>query len=517
MPAREVSAGDLNADEARVVAAAGGTFTYEGKTYRAYRNYVNSLVSYLSDDDVDLTAAQADEVIAEMYDSIAEGIERGYLYEVTADTDASETATDEVGISEEAAVDETLSSEGDDETTEQDISIDTPTGTMDEEVTSSEKDASAQVREDERIAIDQPQTEEASGTIVYDEETDTIIYHDADTGRTFSLPSITFPPDTSYYNTLIQMILLIMTCIVLGLTMILILAKCFPWQKKKRSRAHSRYYVNYRRRRSIRLFVGHTFTVMLFASLFVSFLLLACRVSLFRDSFVEDHLISSGYYKYVYQVMTDEIEDDLSGLPEEAWETTSRVLTYDRFFTAAKEMTQKGLQGETAEYDTSALVEEMYDELSDTSLDTIEMADTIYCVMQAMTGYTADMVGGTIYAIRYAMNDMIQKNLWLLVTDIVLMAFVLVAMDRYHHRGVRYISRAWLTASAFIVLISGYLLLVRPYERLYMEPEYLFLFFTDYLTRGLFIIAAVGVLGILSGIFLRLLMKTLQQKKIEET
>ena len=36
-----VWAGDINGDEARVVAAASGTFTYDGKTYKAYSSYVS--------------------------------------------------------------------------------------------------------------------------------------------------------------------------------------------------------------------------------------------------------------------------------------------------------------------------------------------------------------------------------------------------------------------------------------------------------------------------------------------
>ena len=42
-PQQEVWAGDINGAESSVLGAAGGTFTYKGKKYRAYSSYLNSL------------------------------------------------------------------------------------------------------------------------------------------------------------------------------------------------------------------------------------------------------------------------------------------------------------------------------------------------------------------------------------------------------------------------------------------------------------------------------------------
>lgn len=75
-------AGSINANEAGVIAAANGTFQYDGKTYKAGTNYINSLESYLMQDDVDLTAEQASSALDKMYASVQQGVEEGYLYEV---------------------------------------------------------------------------------------------------------------------------------------------------------------------------------------------------------------------------------------------------------------------------------------------------------------------------------------------------------------------------------------------------------------------------------------------------
>ena len=74
-----VFAGSINGDEARVVNAASGTFTYEGKKYVSSQDSLNALQAYLSRDDIDLTAEQADEAISIMRNNVQAGVEEGYI------------------------------------------------------------------------------------------------------------------------------------------------------------------------------------------------------------------------------------------------------------------------------------------------------------------------------------------------------------------------------------------------------------------------------------------------------
>ncbi|CCZ63046.1 putative uncharacterized protein [Hungatella hathewayi CAG:224] len=72
-------AGGLNASEQSVVAAASGTFEWEGHTYRAKQNYIDSLIAYLSGDDVDLGEADCRTAIQKMYENVGRGVSEGYL------------------------------------------------------------------------------------------------------------------------------------------------------------------------------------------------------------------------------------------------------------------------------------------------------------------------------------------------------------------------------------------------------------------------------------------------------
>ncbi len=90
-------AGSLNANEQAIISAAKGQFEVDGKRYKAESTYVNQLIGYLSSDGVDLTADQKAEAIAQMYASVAEGVEAGYLYPIEdkqENTDTMEEQTD---------------------------------------------------------------------------------------------------------------------------------------------------------------------------------------------------------------------------------------------------------------------------------------------------------------------------------------------------------------------------------------------------------------------------------------
>lgn len=85
-------AGEINANEARLVSAASGTFTYEGKTYRASSQYVSQLRSYLCKDDVDFTAADVESLISDMYANVGAGVQEGYLEEVGGSSGAGDAS-----------------------------------------------------------------------------------------------------------------------------------------------------------------------------------------------------------------------------------------------------------------------------------------------------------------------------------------------------------------------------------------------------------------------------------------
>lgn len=100
----QVMAGEINANESRVLSAASGTFQYNGKTYKAKSGYLAQARSYMAADDIDLTSEQADRAISKMYASVEQGIRDGYLEEVGGAS---------TGFEEKDDPDSTVEGEGD--------------------------------------------------------------------------------------------------------------------------------------------------------------------------------------------------------------------------------------------------------------------------------------------------------------------------------------------------------------------------------------------------------------------
>ena len=75
-------AGSINGTEQSVLSAANGRFERDGVIYAVKSEYISSLRNYLSQDDVDLTAEQAQSAISEIYANVKTGVESGYLVEI---------------------------------------------------------------------------------------------------------------------------------------------------------------------------------------------------------------------------------------------------------------------------------------------------------------------------------------------------------------------------------------------------------------------------------------------------
>ncbi len=90
-----VYAGDINSEEQRVINYYNQTFTYNGKSYVATDAAKQAAYNKLAADGTDLTKAQVDSMILQANASIAQGIESGYLVEVSSSDTTTETTETE--------------------------------------------------------------------------------------------------------------------------------------------------------------------------------------------------------------------------------------------------------------------------------------------------------------------------------------------------------------------------------------------------------------------------------------
>ena len=501
-------AGDINGEEARVIAAASGTFYYNNEAYAARPEYISQLTGYLAQDDVDLSASQADAAISQMYGSIAQGVSEGYLYKLSDAEDTTEETTEE------------NTTEATTETTKPPIMV-VPT----EEAATEAENPESDVKEDgstgesagmqtTEAVIQQIDEEEADGKVTYDVEHHTIIYENKDGSEKKELPSVNHPLDVTNYVRVGNIVIYTMLGIILLLVLGLYLGKCFPWQRKKRNRKTARYYVNHKMRSAYRKITGTVYMVIIAAHVMVGVLLLGVGASVFRQSFVIDNLTSSGYYRYVYDDMNQAIQRELADQNAEAVDTMMQQVGYDTFLNAAKQQAKSSLSGTIQNYDGSELQQKLME--MDCGLSGEAQQTCANVIVGNVQSYSTDMVGSSIYGIKQGYWAFMKQTLPIMAVNMLLMVVIVILMDRYHHRGVRYIARGVIAGAVIALLFAIGSYVMKPYAKIYMQPSSLYLFVRDYAKHAAMIVGAIASMAVLVGVLLMMLVGVVRKRQMED-
>ena len=78
---------------------------------------------------------------------------------------------------------------------------------------------------------------------------------------------------------------------------------------------------------------------------------------------------------------------------------------------------------------------------------------------------------------------------------LIILSYLLIRMDRYKHRGIRYIAYAMIASSVLTVLTAAYCLLSRSYIDSSIVPDYYNQFISSYLKNGITVYIYIGILG----------------------
>ncbi len=135
-----VYAGDINSEEQRVINYYNQTFTYNGKNYVATDAAKQAAYNKLAADGTDLTKAQVDSMILQANASIAQGIESGYLVEVSSDGTTTETTETEATETESTETEATETESTETEATETESTENESTESTESESTETEND-----------------------------------------------------------------------------------------------------------------------------------------------------------------------------------------------------------------------------------------------------------------------------------------------------------------------------------------------------------------------------------------
>ena len=535
LSSQTVWAGDINDAEAGVISAASGTFEYNGKTYRTYSSYINDLYAYLSRDNVNLSPGQAKKAINYMYSHVGTGLQRGYIYEVggkndpnvttekkTESTQSTETtqATQTTRTSEgrsQSGTDQTDATEGTEateatETTEsasvtEQITEGSSSGRSSERrsetteegqegSTKSEAEETSEVEEifskieenqADREAINQRvKPEDADVKAEIREETIVIDTGDGDPIELDSTKQIV-PP-------MWPRILVIVAAVTLAVTvlmcLILILKKCMRFGKSDRKKPMP----GHRRRRRIRKLCRRVLTVTTAVSVAGVFLLMALFVIVFNNSRILQSVQSSGYYRHAYiEYLAESGRGEDGKITEAPTEETSDGSTEasapkNDTEAATDELSDGGSNAKVLSYDDFVIREKQATEQ----------------LLQGNRNVTYQQSNVAPYVLR--LNEDLQfamiLGMILFGISLVLGCVFTIFMDLRRDRGIRMIAVSELIGTAFAGILTILLLVWNPAKHLFIEPDYLYVFFKNHVDWMIRVLSVITVFGLVIGMSL---------------
>lgn len=320
-----VYAGDINENEQRIVSVIYGQFEQDGIIYEVRQEYIDSAMSYLTRDEYDLTADQADYVISEIYENVRTGVESGYLREVGRVQPAAPVQTKPAAQEKPTAA-----------TSEKQ---DTPEGSETESPEAPETEPPA-----ETTASQPEETAPAPIAIAALEA--------AGSAPAQSYAYIRRDTDQRMENLHIPMDMLFVAILICGA----VTAVCFLlalWLK----------FASARHRHKLRVAVRTISGIAGGAEVYMLLLLMALWIGAFQDSSILNRISDTEYYRAIY----DELRGDtgvslaLMNIPDSVM---NESITYERVVMAARQQLQNDLHDGNYKANTSLLTDRLREDIS---------------------------------------------------------------------------------------------------------------------------------------------------------
>lgn len=473
LPKTIAFAGGINGNEARVIAAASGTFAYNGKEYKAGSTYLNSLTSYLSGDAVDLTAEQADEAISMMYSSVGNGVEQGYLYEVT---DASMAENSPVVTTEEQTADEQTTEEGEAASDKADSNKDkVKQGLTEDLLSDSELDvweAMSNPTDTKKKLEKRPEKEEAEVSVQM--ESDEIVV------TTKEQEQITISKEGSivpeWFLNVLAVLAVGMFVITIGCAVILFVTKCMCFRKRKGRKARP----GHSKRRKYRHNTRAVLTITTAISAIGVLLMVGVYIALFNKNAIMQNMQSSGYFRYAYSEYISSLAENVQkSVGEGNFDAADmdKIQSYDDYLFTIKQSSLNVLDGNMK----------------------VVVPDS--------------NVAPYIYNLKVSYMRMFKVSGVFLILNIIIGIILMIFMDQRRERGIKHTAFAFLIASLVMGAFTLVVGISKPYTQFYIEPDYLYLFLMECIERCITIMTSVTAFGVVIGALLIGIYKTMMNKK----
>ncbi len=451
-----VYAGDINGNEASVIAVASGTFTYNGKVYKAYDSYVNQLYSYMAQDGVDLTAEQAARAISYIYSNVQAGVNSGYVYEVTQQ--------EENNVDVEEAVQEMEEQEQQAQEEKYEEAKSQAQEASDKEVEEMFQQIEEDQKERQNSDSSKPSATESDATVVI--QKDEIVVTTDDKEWSVKRTERIVPESITTALIVISAAILVIDVVI---AMVLIFAKCMRFGDEH---SHRKIKSGHRKRRKIRKVCRRILIFTTAVGLFIVFMIVGISVGVFSNNHLSNSIQSSGYFRYAYTQYVknavaeagaaddknsvdgsaDKESDDLESMDI----SNVNIMTYDEFLVQEKQALSNMKESElTKEISIVPYISQLRKDLREPLL-------------------IAVIIIGIAYMLSMILN---------------------LFMDMKRDRGIKALAVSDIIATLILLVVVVAIWIWYTNSKLFIEPDYLFNFIGDFIEWVVKVLASISFFG----------------------
>lgn len=507
-------AGSINGNEQSIVSVINGQFEQDGVIYKVRQEYINSAMSYLQQDDVDLTAEQAQSVISEIYSNVQTGVDSGYL-EAIGQKAPPETASQPDTQAGSANSGDAGNNKGGDKNTDgQETDGIAEAGNQTGESTENGEPAGESFGDDPNggDGSDNPNgtgSEEPQEVIPPTPEVISILelvdkappqsyeYLSKDTDALMA--RIHIPYQTLWY------IFIILAVIIAIIAAISFIKKLFVHHHNRKLRKYFRFIL----------------AAEIGALSAICFTAVSVWIGAFQDSAVLNKLADTGYYRTIFEELQRDtsISFALLDIPDNVMDG---AITYERVVLAARQQVESDLSQGAYRADTSVLTDQL-----EADIRSYLESKSVTMTEQAETGLAElmnrlDQKYSSLLKWPFAAWWIRMKTQFFAFAKVVLPLSLLLAifsqaliigLNHYKYRGVILGGKSLMAGGLITGAAFGAGMAVVSQHLLIMTPDYMELFFKIY-SNGLCRAGIItGVIGVLLGFIVLVAVHTWKDSK----
>lgn len=253
-------------------------------------------------------------------------------------------------------------------------------------------------------------------------------------------------------------------------------------QEENAKNYSSHKHGSHRRKRRIRRLVSLILSFLLALCITSFLVLVGCKVGVFNTSVLLSQLNKTNYYENISNAIRENVGDIVrpTGLPESVLEG---VIDDDRVYLDAKATIEASLENKKYQVDMTYL-EQTFTKNIDAYIrreNKLSNASTQAGLKKLLNEIKEEYIRLLDFPfIKYFVKyQAMYEKIFLpaaagLLVVIIILCFVLIKMQRWAHRGIRYISYATLASAIMTGILPLIIQLSGAYKRINISPKYLY-------------------------------------------